>query len=139
MTNPVDELRLVLTVDDFDAAVHLFRDVLGMPAVPAVSSEGGRVVILEAGRATLELADPAHAAYIDRVERSTRGAGRVRVALKVGDADVASSLVRDDGFEELAPPTRTPFGSINARFEGPGGVQLTLFAPSPGSTQVDDH
>ena len=33
----------------------------------AVSSPHGRVVILDAGRVTLELADPAHAAYVDDV------------------------------------------------------------------------
>ncbi len=125
----VDELRLVLTVDDFDTAVHLYRDVLGMPAVPAVSSAGGRGVILEAGRATLELADPAHAAYIDGVEASERPAGGVRIALRVGDVAGTTELVRRAGIESLAPPTPTPFHSTNARFEGPGGVQLTLFQP----------
>jgi uncharacterized glyoxalase superfamily protein PhnB len=31
------------------------------------------------------------------------------------------------GAELLAPPTRTPWGSLNARLEGPAGLQLTLF------------
>lgn len=128
MDPSVDELRLVLTVDDFDAAVHLYQEVLGMQAIPAVSSPGGRVVILEAGKATLELADTDHAAYIDEVERSRHGAGPVRIALRVGDAHATSTLLQRSGLNELAPPTQTPFGSTNARFEGPGGVQLTLFS-----------
>ena len=31
------------------------------------------------------------------------------------------------GAEQVAPPTRTPWGSLNARLEGPAGLQLTLF------------
>ena len=52
------ELRLVVTAADFDQALRFYRDVLGLrERGPTV--EGGRVVILEAGQATLELTDPA--------------------------------------------------------------------------------
>lgn len=129
MTTPaVHELRLVVTTDDFDEAVRLYRDVLGMPERAAVSSPGGRVVILEAGRATLELADPSHATYIDEVEVGRPGvAGHLRVALGVADVDAATTELADAGLEVLAPPTATPWGSRNSRFEAPAGLQLTLF------------
>ena len=69
MTAPVRELRLVVTVPDYDAAVAFYRDVLGMPeAAEYVSEDGGRVVILEAGQATLEIGDATHAAAIDQLE-----------------------------------------------------------------------
>ena len=55
----VRELRLVVTAEDYDDALHLYRDVLGLVELEAFSSEGGRVSILDAGRATLELAEPA--------------------------------------------------------------------------------
>ncbi|MBA3488288.1 MAG: VOC family protein, partial [Longispora sp.] len=61
-------LRLVVTAADYDRAVEFYRDVLGLPERAAYSSPNGRVVILDAGRATLELSDPQHAAYIDEVE-----------------------------------------------------------------------
>jgi lactoylglutathione lyase len=125
----VQELRLVVTASDFDAAVHLYRDVLGLPERDAVSSEDGRVVILDAGRATLELADPAHAAYVDEVEVGRRVAGHIRVALRVPDVDAATTRLVDADLEQLAPPTPTPWGSRNSRFEAPGGLQLTLFGP----------
>jgi lactoylglutathione lyase len=124
---PVHELRLVLTVDDVDASVRLYRDVLGMPEVPAVSSPCGRVVILEAGRATLELVDDAHAAYIDDVEVGRRSAGLVRIALGVSAVSEQSARLVDAGLPAVAPPTPTPFGSTNSRFELPDGLQLTLF------------
>ena len=123
----VNELRLVLTVDDFEGAVHIYRDVLGMSELPAVSSPGGRVAILEAGRATLELADAAHAAYIDEVEVGHRCAGQVRIALGVAAVTEHTRRLADAGLAVVAPPTTTPFGSTNARFELPHDLQLTLF------------
>jgi len=123
----VDQLRLVVTAPDFDAAVAFYRDVLGMPEEAAFSGDGGRVVILQAGRATLEIADPAHADYVDRVEVGERVAGHVRVALEVEDAETATSIAEDAGARLVAPPTTTPWNSLNSRLEGPAGLQLTLF------------
>ena len=78
----VTELRLVVTAPDYEQALRFYRDVLGLPERAAYTSPGGRVTILEAGRATLELADPPHAAYIDDVEVGHRAAGRgIRRAL----------------------------------------------------------
>jgi catechol 2,3-dioxygenase-like lactoylglutathione lyase family enzyme len=79
---PVSEFRLALTVDDFDAALAFYRDALGLPQLEAWESADGRVVILDAGRATLELLDPRHAAAVDEIEVGRRAAGSVRVALQ---------------------------------------------------------
>jgi lactoylglutathione lyase len=126
----VQELRLVVTAPDFDEAVRVYRDVLGLDELHAVSSPGGRVVILDAGRATLEIADPPHAAYIDQLEVGRDGvAGHLRVAFGVRDVDTATSELTDAGVAVLASPTATPWGTRNARLEGPAGLQLTLFGP----------
>ena len=79
-------MRLVVTAADFDEAVRFYRDVLGLPERAAYASPDGRVVILEAGRATLEIADPAQAEFIDRVEVGRRVAGHIRVAFEVADS-----------------------------------------------------
>jgi lactoylglutathione lyase len=102
--------------------------VLGLPERAAFASEGGRVTILEAGRATLELADPAHAAFIDEVEVGRRVAGHVRVAFAVADSVAATAALAEGGATVIAEPTPTPWGSLNARLEAPGGLQLTLFS-----------
>jgi predicted enzyme related to lactoylglutathione lyase len=125
---PVRQLRLVVTADDYDEAVRFYRDVLGMPEREAVQPEGGgRVMILDAGAATLELAEPATAEYIDQVEVGRRVAGHIRVALEVSDVHGGTEAVRVAGGKVLADPTPTPFRSTNARVEGPAGLQLTLF------------
>jgi lactoylglutathione lyase len=123
----VRELRLVVTAADFDEALRFYRDVLGLRERLAYSSPDGRVSILEAGRATLELTDPPHAAYIDEVEVGHRVAGNVRVAFEVEDSTATTAALAAAGATVLAEPTRTPWSSLNARLEGPAGLQLTLF------------
>jgi lactoylglutathione lyase len=124
----VRELRFVLTVDDYDAALHFYRDVLGLDAEAAYEApNGGRVTLLGAGRATVELADAAQADYIDEVEVGRRVAGRIRVAFEVTDAEAATRRLADAGAEIIAEPTRTPWTSLNARLTTPDGLQITLF------------
>ena len=127
MDSGVTETRLVVTASDYEAAVSFYRDVLGMPEIGAFSSPGGHVTILDGGRATLELADAAHAAYVDEVEVGRRVAGHVRVAFQVRDGDAATARALAGGAELIAPPVETPWRSRNARLGGPAGLQLTLF------------
>jgi lactoylglutathione lyase len=131
----VKQLRLVVTALDYEQALRFYRDVLGLPERAAYTSPGGRVTILEAGRATLELADPAHAAYVDDVEVGQRVAGHIRVAFEVSDTAAAAARLAAAGATIVAGPSPTPWESVNARLEGPAGLQLTLFSdlPHPGT------
>ena len=124
----VRELRLVVTAADYDEAVRFYRDVLGLTERAAYASPDGRVTILEAGRATLEIADPAQAAFIDEVEVGRRVAGHIRVAFEVDDSAAMARTLADAGATVIAASRRTPWGSDNARLEGPAGLQLTLFS-----------
>jgi predicted enzyme related to lactoylglutathione lyase len=118
---------VVVTAEDYDAAVAFYRDALGLEAQEAYESEDGRVTILAAGRATLEIADPAQAEFIDSVEVGRRVAGHIRVAFEVADAAGATGRLAAAGARVIAQPVRTPWDSLNARLEGPAGLQLTLF------------
>lgn len=63
------QLRVVVEVQDTDAAIAVYRGQLGMPAEFVV--DGGndaRVIALQAGRATLELVTPAQRRLIDELE-----------------------------------------------------------------------
>ena len=123
----VTELRVVLTVPDFDAALRLYRDALGLDVEAVWSSEGGHVVLLSAGRATLELVDEAHAGEIDRIEVGRRVAGPVRVAFQVGDSEAAANRLEQAGATIVAGPVTTPWNDRNVRLETGAGPQLTLF------------
>ena len=134
--SPVREMRLVVTATDFAEAVRFYRDVLGLPERASYSSPDGQVVILEAGRATLEIADPAQAEFIDRVEVGRRVAGHIRVAFQVADSAETSRRLAANGATLLAEATLTPWQDFNARLEAPGGLQLTLFSETP--TQLSE-
>jgi lactoylglutathione lyase len=124
----VSELRLVVTTKNYDAAVAFYRDTLGLSeSAEYLSEDQGRVIILDAGRATLEIADPGHAVYVDDVEVGRRVAGHVRVAFGVPDAATATEQLTEAGATLIAAPTRTPWNSLNSRLNGPAGLQLTLF------------
>ena len=60
-------------------------------------------------------------------EVGKRVAGHVRVAFEVGDSRGATEAAVAGGAELVAEPTETPWRSLNALLEGPGGLQLTLF------------
>lgn len=126
------QLRLVLETDDFERVLAFYRDALGLPERASYEGDGGaRVAVLDVPSATLEIANRAQVRMIDDVEVGHPVAHgyplTVRVALEVEDAAAATAAALDGGADPVAPPTRTPWNSLNARVEAPGGMQLTFF------------
>lgn len=127
-TSSVRQLRLVVEADDYDAAVHFYRDVLGLREELAVEGpDGAHVTILAAGRATLELANAAQKRYIDQVEVGRAVAPRLRVCFEVEDTAATTQQLLAAGAALIAAPTETPWRSLNSRLAAPAGLQLTLF------------
>jgi catechol 2,3-dioxygenase-like lactoylglutathione lyase family enzyme len=126
--NPVLQLRLVVEADDYEQAVRFYRDVLGLPEQAAFEGEGdARVTILEAGRATLELANPAQRRMIDEVEVGHPTSPRLRVAFEVRDGEARTERLVEAGATLVASPRETPWRSLNSRLDAPAGLQITLF------------
>jgi uncharacterized glyoxalase superfamily protein PhnB len=131
------QMRLVVEAADYEQAVAFYRDVLGAPEQLAVAGpEGASVTILDMGRATLEIANPAQVEMIDDVEVGERVAPRLRVAFQVADADGVTDELVSGGAELVAAPTVTPWNSLNSRLEAPAALQITVFeelAPPDGA------
>jgi lactoylglutathione lyase len=126
---PVHELRVAVTVDDFDEAVGFYREALGLPVVHEWDDGAGHAgVILDAGRATLELLSRAQTALVDRIEGGTSPA--IRLALEVDDSAATADRLEGAGGERLGGPVVTPWGHRNVRLDAPG-AQLTLFTVVP--------
>lgn len=127
----VRQLRLVVAVpedEDFDRVLAFYRDVIGMPVAEAYESDGdARVVILDAGRATLELSNAAQVRMIDAIETDGCSSKPLRVALEVTDSETATADAVAHGAALSAAPRETPWRSLNSRIDGPAGLQLTLF------------
>ena len=123
----VQELRLVLTVSEFEAAVALYRDALGLPELEDWSEDDAKIVVLDAGRATLELVNEKQAETIDRIEVGSRVSGQVRIAFKVADSEATAERLARAGAETVANAVTTPWNDRNVRMRDPEGMQLTLF------------
>ncbi|MFJ2652023.1 PhzF family phenazine biosynthesis protein [Streptomyces sp. NPDC087420] len=109
------QLRVVVSAADYDEAVAFYGEALGLPARDAFAGDGGaRVVILDAGRATLEIANPAQVAMIDAVEVGRPVSPHLRLAFEVDDAEGSTRTLVAAGAELIAAPARTPWNSLNA-------------------------
>lgn len=135
----VKQLRLVVEAEDYEAAVAFYRDVLGLHEQAAFEGEGdARVMILDAGRATLEIANPAQVRMIDRVEADGHPSARLRVAFEVDDSAGATDELVAGGATLIAPPRETPWRSLNSRLDAPAGLQVTLFQELEEPAPRDD-
>jgi catechol 2,3-dioxygenase-like lactoylglutathione lyase family enzyme len=124
----VRQLRVVVETDDYEQAVRFYRDVLGLPEELAVDGDGGeRVTVLTAGRATLELVNPAQRKMIDELEVGRQVSPRIRLAFEVQDAAATTQRLADAGATQVAPPARTPWNSLNARLDAPADLHITIF------------
>jgi queuosine precursor transporter len=124
----VRQLRLVIAAEPYEDAVRFYRDELGLGEEETYEANGAKAMILDAGRATLELSNAAQIDHIDSVEVGHTGVSpRHRVAFEVDDAAAVTDKLVAAGAELIAPPTRTPWDSLNARLRGPADVQFTIF------------
>ena len=123
----VFELRVVLTVDDFDAAVRLYRDVLGLP--PDGAFEGG--ALFAAGKGTIEILTRDAADAVDKLEAGRSLGGPVRIAMEVANSEKSGAAMETAGAVRLGGPVTAPWGHRSVRLKTAEGVQLTLFTTPP--------
>ena len=124
----VHQFRLVIEAADYDGAVAFFRDALGLTEREAFAGSGGaRVMILNAGIATLEISNPAQVRMIDRVEAEGQPSQRLRLAFEVDDTVTVTQELVAAGGELIASARETPWRSVNSRLSAPAGLQVTIF------------
>jgi methylmalonyl-CoA/ethylmalonyl-CoA epimerase len=124
------ELRIILTVENLDEVIKFYRDALGLETSKEWNEPTGKGIILDAGRASLELIDSKHAEKIDEIEVGERIAGPIRLAFKVGDSiTTAGEELVDAGATKLAEIKQAPWSKVQ-RMQDPSGMQLTLFETS---------
>jgi lactoylglutathione lyase len=126
------QLRVALTVTDFDLAVAFYRDVFGLAVEQQWNTEQRRGIVLRAQKATLEIVNDPQAAMIDQIEAGRRVAGPIRLAFQVEDVQSAVAEGQRAGANLIGGPVKTPWGHRNARLTDIAGNQLTLFeVPRP--------
>ena len=130
---PVMEMRVALTTDSFERLANFYLDGLGLEPTQVWPEDQGRALVLDLGRATLEVFDEKQAETIDQIEVGRRISGQVRFALRVPDLEAAMERLQQHGATQIHPPVVTPWGDRNVRFEDPDGMQITLYQAADGS------
>lgn len=123
----VIQLRVALTVRDFERSLRFYSQGLGIEPAAFWNNDGGRAVMVELGQATLEIFDEVQAQVIDHLEAGERVSGQVRFALQVPNLDEAIKRLVNHGARLVHEPVVTPWGDRNARVIDPDGMQVTLF------------
>lgn len=124
---PILELRVALTVRDYERSVKFYCDGLGIEPAALWNNGDGHALILDMGKATLEIFDEAQAETIDQLEAEQRISGQIRFALQVPDLKSAMERLLAHGATLIHPPVVTPWGDYNVRLQDPNGMQITLF------------
>ncbi len=132
MTVETHELRIALTVDDFDAAVAFYGALLGQELAATWDQPGGRGGVFVVPKATLEILDTEMAAGVDDFEVGQRVSGEVRLALGVTDPAATFEAGREAGATVVGPLQVAPWGDTVGRLRTPHGMQLTLFSEPAG-------
>ncbi len=136
-TRPVFELRVALTTSDYERLTKFYCEGLGLEPAAIWNNGQGRALILEMGKATLELFDEAQAETIDQIEAGQRISGQIRFALQVPDLKAAMERLLAHGAILVHPPIITPWGDYNVRLQDPDGMQITLFQVADISQQAE--
>jgi lactoylglutathione lyase len=124
---PVMELRVALTTHAFDRLASFYRIGLGMEPAHVWPEDQGRALVLDMGKATLEVFDEKQAQTVDQIEAGKRVSGQIRFALRVPDLDVATKKLVAHGATLVHGPVVAPWGDKTARFQDPDGMQITLY------------
>jgi len=124
---PVLQLRVAITTSDYERLVTFYCDGLGIEPAAIWNNDGGNALMLEMGKATLEVFDEAQTEVIDQIEVGRRVSGAIRLALQVPDVQSAMERLLAKGATLVHPPVLTPWGDYNARLQDPDGMQITLF------------
>ena len=127
------ELRVALTTDAYERLTSFYCDGLGLEPAQVWSEDQGRALVLDLGRATLEVFDEMQAETIDQIEVGIRVSGQVRFALQVPDLETAMKRLIEHGATLVHPPVVTPWGDRNVRFQDPDGMQITIYQAADGS------
>jgi len=128
--NVVFELRVALTTNDYARMRNFYCKGLGIKPSQLWNNGQGQAMILEMGKATLEIFDEEQAKTVDQIEVGKRSSGRIRFALQVPDLEKAQDRLRAHGEKMVNNPVMTPWGDKNLRIQDPDGMQITLFQKS---------
>ena len=124
-----------IAVEDIDAALALYRDVLGMPLVhrETVAEQGVDAALLDVGDGHVELLQPLGPETPVGKYLARRGPGLHHVAFRVADIDATLSALAGAGLRLLDERPRIGIRGSRVAFLHPastGGVLTEIVQPA---------
>lgn len=121
----------VLFVQNFDACVKFYRDVLGMKlketdeGFVSFDLEGQELALMDLSAASQMISEEA-------VQPTKEGVHRALLAAFVDDTDEVYEALKAKGVEFIKPPTTQPWGQRTAYFKDPDGNiwEISHFLPT---------
>lgn len=126
-SNPILEMRVAITTSEYERLVNFYCKGLGIEPAAIWNNGQGQALILNLGKATLEIFDEIQAETIDHLEAGRRVSGQIRFAFEVPDLKAAMERLIAHGASLVHPPIMTPWGDFNVRLQDPDGMQITLY------------
>ncbi len=112
-------MRVAITTSEYERLVNFYCKGLGIDPAAIWNNGQGQALILNMGKATLEIFDEIQAETIDHLEAGRRVSGQIRFAFEVPDLKAAMERLIAHGASLVHPPIMTPWGDFNVRL-GPG-------------------
>jgi methylmalonyl-CoA/ethylmalonyl-CoA epimerase len=124
-----------IAVDDIDASLAVYRDLLGMPLVhrETVAEQGVDAALLDVGNGHIELLQPLGPDTAVGKFLAKRGPGLHHVAYRVDDIDQALTALAQSGARLIDERPRTGIRGSRVAFVHPGatgGVLTEIVQPA---------
>jgi methylmalonyl-CoA/ethylmalonyl-CoA epimerase len=124
-----------VAVDDIDAALAVYRDLLGMPLVhrETVTEQGVDAALLDVGDGHIELLQPLGPDTAVGKFLAKRGPGLHHIAYRVDDIDQVLSQLAESGARLIDERPRTGIRGSRVAFVHPassGGVLTEIVEPA---------
>jgi methylmalonyl-CoA/ethylmalonyl-CoA epimerase len=111
--------HLGIAVENVDAALRFYRDVLGMAPRATETVDGARIVHLDFGGTEVELLEPIEPESPIGRFLARRGPGIHHVCYRVADLDAALEACRAQGYTLIDQQPRTGAGGCRIAFIHP--------------------
>lgn len=126
----ISELRLIIECEDWDQAVALYRDALGLRQIQGYQGDTEAQMILDVGRASIELVHP-HLPRVDSApaELSAPPVPKTRLALRTSRAAALIERLEEVGATRVDGPKLNAKETLNVRLIAPDHMPITVFRP----------
>jgi catechol 2,3-dioxygenase-like lactoylglutathione lyase family enzyme len=127
----ISEMRLIIECADWDQAIAFYRDALGLRQIQGYQGDTEAQMILDVGRATIELVHP-ELPKIDSgksAELSAPPVPKVRLAFRTSRAQAVIERLEEVGAERVEGPKLNSSETLNVRLTAPDHMPITVFRP----------